>query len=453
MELTRNSFRGMRITVMGLGLLGRGVGDVRYLARSGAELIVTDLKSYEELGESVKQLVEFSNIQFVLGEHRLEDFRDRDLILKAAGVPLDSPYIAEAKKHSVSVRMSADLFMEISGVPTIGITGTRGKSTVTHMVHSIFESAGKPSVLGGNVRGVSTLALLDEVTPAHTAILELDSWQCQGFGEAHMSPHIAVCTTFFPDHLGYYKNNLDRYLADKAFIFLNQTEKDILILGQQVADIVLNKYESDIISKVIIVGEKDIPDDWQLSILGRHNRYNAALARAIARASAIDDDTIRHTLENFKGVPGRLELIGEKNSVQYYNDTTATTPEATLAALAALSNEGFRKPLINEGFTKPLILIMGGADKGLSMEALSKEIKTRVKHLVLLSGTGTDTICSQFPTATVHANLPTALDDAISHASPNDIILFSPAFASFGMFKNEFDRGDQFNALVQSHSV
>src|SRR6185295_7847351 len=109
-------FRGKRITVMGLGLLGRGVGDARYLAECGAELIVTDLKSPEELSESVAKLKSFSNITFVLGEHRQEDFRDRDLIFKAAGVPLDSPYIAEAKKNGIPVRMSADLFAEISGV-------------------------------------------------------------------------------------------------------------------------------------------------------------------------------------------------------------------------------------------------------------------------------------------------------------------------------------------------
>jgi UDP-N-acetylmuramoylalanine-D-glutamate ligase len=146
----------------------------------GAELVVTDLKSRAELAESVAQLESFPNISFVLGEHRLADFSDRDLILKAAGVPLDSPYIAEAKKNNVPVRMSADLFAELSGVPVIGVTGTRGKSTVAHMLHVILKAAGVPTLLGGNVRGVSTLALLPEVTPAHRAVLELDSWQCQG---------------------------------------------------------------------------------------------------------------------------------------------------------------------------------------------------------------------------------------------------------------------------------
>ena len=160
-------FRDKRITVMGLGLLGRGVGDARYLAECGADLIITDLKTREQLAESVAQLKQFQNVKYVLGEHRLEDFsagggpasggNKPDLILKAAGVPLDSVYIAEAKKNHIPVRMSADLFAEISGVTCIGITGTRGKSTVAHMIYEILKTAGKQALLGGNVRGVSNL--------------------------------------------------------------------------------------------------------------------------------------------------------------------------------------------------------------------------------------------------------------------------------------------------------
>src|SRR5579872_2717962 len=219
----REYFQGKRITVMGLGLLGRGVGDARFLARHGAELIVTDLKSAEQLHESVAALKEFPTITYRLGEHRLEDFRDRDLIVKAAGVPLNSPYIAEAKKRGIPVRMSADLFAEFAGVPIVGVTGTRGKSTVTHMLGRILQQAERAVLLGGNVRGISTLAQLNAVTPDTIAVLELDSWQLQGFGEARLSPQVAVFTTFFPDHMNYYGDDMRAYFADKANIFLNQT--------------------------------------------------------------------------------------------------------------------------------------------------------------------------------------------------------------------------------------
>ena len=434
-------FRGKKITVMGLGLLGRGVGDARYLAENGAELIVTDLKTREQLTESTEQLASFPNITFVLGEHRLEDFHGRDLILKAAGVPLDSIYIAEAKKNGIPVRMSADLFAEISGIPIVGVTGTRGKSTATHMLYAILKEAGKPTVLGGNVRGVSTLSLLSEVAPEYIAVLELDSWQCQGWGEIKMSPHIAVFTTFYSDHLNYYRDDLDAYLADKANIFLYQKPEDTLILGKQCAPIIIEKYGERIESKTIVVDELKLPDIWTLCIPGMHNRYDAALALAAARALDISDDISRKALESFTGVPGRLELVSEKNGVKIYNDTTATTPEATLAALSAL----------DDGFTKSIILIMGGADKNLDMSVLLLKLP-ELKHVGLLVGTGTERIRSELPEVPVFNSLKEAVDDAFIHASSGDCILFSPAFASFGMFKNEFDRGDQFVELVKSLS-
>ncbi len=421
---------------MGLGLLGRGVGDARYLAECGAELIVTDLKSREELAESVAHLESFSNIRFVLGEHRLVDFRNRDLILKAAGVPLESPFIAEARRSNIPIRMSADLFAELSGVPVVGVTGTRGKSTVAHMLYAILKAAGVPVLLGGNVRGVSTLALLPEATPGHTAVLELDSWQCQGWGEANMSPHTAVFTTFYPDHLNYYRDNPEAYLADKANIFLNQKPEDTLVLGRQCAPTIIEIYGERIESKVIVADALKLPDTWVLKIPGLHNRYNAALALAAARAVWIPDGESRTALESFAGVPGRLELVREVNGVKVYNDTTATTPEATLAALAALP----------EGRT---ILIMGGADKELAMDALLEKLP-ETKRVILLTGTGTERVRSGLPDAPVYDTLTSAVEDAVSHAVSGDAILFSPAFASFGMFKNEYDRGDQFSGLVRA---
>jgi UDP-N-acetylmuramoylalanine--D-glutamate ligase len=428
-------FKGKKITVMGLGLLGRGVGDALYLATCGAELIVTDLKTREQLTESVTQLESFPNVTFVLGEHRLEDFRERDLILKAAGVPLDSPYIKEAKDNGVPVRMSADLFAELSGIPCVGITGTRGKSTVTHMVHTILKEAGESVLLGGNVRGVSNLQLLKEVTPEHIAVLELDSWQCQGWGEARMSPHIAVFTTFYADHMNYYHDDMGAYLGDKANIFLYQNEADTFVLGKQCAPTVIEKYGEAIEAKTLVVDELKFPDTWTLAVPGMHNRYNAALALACARALNIPDEVSRRALESFKGVPGRLELVREVNGVKIYNDTTSTTPEATLVALEALG-------------TEKTIIIAGGTDKNLDMNKLLLKLQ-EVKRVILLSGTGTNRILEWLPNASVYDSLSAAVAEAVSGAVEGDTILFSPAFTSFGMFKNEYDRGDQFNEIVK----
>ena len=445
-------FKGKKITVMGLGLLGRGLGDIRYLASCGAELIVTDSKSAEVLAPSIEALKDFPEITFVLGEHRLEDFRGRDFILKAAGVPMDSSYIAEAVKEGIPIKMSASLFAEVAQIPVVGVTGTRGKSTVTHMLNAIYTEAGKEVLLGGNVRGVSTLALLKDVRDAadtlhgnQIGVFELDSWQLQGFGDSEISPSLSVFTTFYPDHLNYYHDNLDVYLADKANVFLYQKPEDTLVLGKQCADLIQKKYAEKIRSKVVIVGTEDFPSTWKLSIPGEHNIYNAALALAAARADGIPDEVSKKALEEFKGVPGRLYLLKTVDGVEIYNDTNSTTPEATMVALQALSSS-------NDSDKKRVVLIMGGSDKGLQMDALLAEIKKAVKRVILLSGTGTERIRASLPEAEVYENLAMAFSDARAHADSGDVILFSPAFASFGMFANEYDRGDQFDQLVNTIS-
>jgi UDP-N-acetylmuramoylalanine--D-glutamate ligase len=434
----RAHFEGKKITIMGLGLLGRGLGDVRYLAECGAELVVTDLKTSEQLATSIESLSEFPNIIYVLGEHRLEDFRDRDYILKAAGVPLDSVYVAEARAAGVPIKMSASWFAEIAQVPVIGVTGTRGKSTTTHMIHAILERAGFPVLLGGNVRGVSTLALLPEVEDGSIALLELDSWQLQGFGESKMSPNIAVFTTFFPDHMNYYHDSMEAYLNDKAQIFLHQLPTDTVVLGAQCAEQIQNAYEGRINGHVVVAGAHDFRADWELKIPGNHNRYDAALAVEAARALDIDDDLTKEALEIFNGVQGRLELVRTVDGIAYYNDTTATTPEAAVVGLTAL----------NERHAGKIVLITGGADKGLDMTEYIATVKASAKHIGFLAGAGTDRVRGEFLDAQVFDNLAAAFNDARAHAEAGDAVVLCPGFASFGIFKNEFDRGDQFSNLV-----
>ncbi len=431
------AFMGKKITVMGLGTLGRGVGDAKFLAEMGAELIVTDLKSAEELSASLEILKTFPNITYRLGGHDLADFSERDYILKAAGVPADSPYITEAEKNGIPVKMSTSWFLELSGVRSAGVTGTRGKSTVTHLLYAIVKHAGKEVLLGGNVRGVSTLALLPEVREDTIAVLELDSWQCQGLRDAKLSPSVAVFTTLYADHMNYYPD-MDSYLDDKAQIFLHQKTGDTLVLGLPVVDTVLNAYGPDIRAHVVVANPAHFPDHWKIRIPGAHNLLNAACAIEAARALGIADDDIQDAVAEFSGVAGRLEPLGLLSGVEVYNDTTATTPEATVAALRAV-------PAGN------IVLIMGGADKGLDMSELASLIPAYTKKVILLSGNGTEKLVQDFPDVFKDAPTFDSLDEAFTAAreaaSAGDSILLSPAFASFGMFKNEFDRGDRFAAL------
>jgi len=427
------SFKGKRITLMGLGLLGRGIGDARFLAEQGADVLVTDLKTEEELTDAITRLEGFSNISFRLGCHDLEDFRDRDMVIRAANVPLDSVYLKEAEKNNILITQSAALFAKYTTGTIIGVTGTRGKSTVTQMVYEIIKATGKTVFLGGNVRGVSTLSLLSDVEKDDYVVLELDSWQLQSFGDEKISPYIAVFTTFMPDHMNYYKNDLDWYLSDKANIFKYQTPEDIFIVGLQVEEMLEQEYSEDMLAKKYVASDADIPHEWVLNIPGLHNRYNAGIARSVARALDIKDDVIQKTLESFKGLPGRLELIETIKDVAIYNDTNSTTPDATLAAL-----ESFPKGKI--------VLITGGADKDLALDIFAEEIHDQAKGVVLLSGTGTEKLKELLEPGTFIEcdNLTEAVNQARALASSGDTILFSPAFASFGMFVNEYDRGEKF---------
>lgn len=430
---------------MGLGLLGRGVGDIRFLSEHGAELIVTDLKSKEALASSLRQLSDLSGITFVLGEHRLSDFRQRDFILKAAGVPRDSIYIAEARRQGIPVEMSTALFVAFTSATVIGVTGTRGKSTVTHLLQAILaeHASGERVLLGGNVRGLSTLPLLDTARSGDKAVLELDSWQLQGFVERRLSPHIAVFTTFLADHMNYYKNDMDAYFADKAAIFSNQKAGDVLVVGKQVAE--SSYFKKYFPSHSIIVDGDIVPANWQLQLKGEHNRYNVGVALAAARECGVPDAVSRAVIEKFVGIPGRLELLATTGGISFYNDTAATTPDATLAALAALASSTLEE--------QKIVLIMGGADKQLDTESLIAALSRTVKALILFPGSGTDRILPMLRALAVPfvevTSMPEAVAAAVDRSRSGDSILLSPAFASFGLFVNEFDRGDQFNQAVR----
>lgn len=442
MKEAEEFFKNKKITLMGLGLLGRGVGDAEFLAECGAELLVTDLKTEEQLEESLERLAKFPNITYVLGEHRLEDFQKCDMVLKAAGVPLDSPYIAEAKKHGVPVEMSAALFARLSGVPIVGITGSRGKSTTTQLIYHTLTRATDGGVvhLGGNVRGVSNLQLLKKVEEGDIAVMELDSWQLQGFGEAGISPHIAVFTNLLPDHMNYYKGSMEAYFDDKALIFANQDAGDVFIttplLFKEVEKYVTRKKYA-FLQEVVLTDAEEVPKEWLLPIPGTHNRVNIALAAEALRATSLSEEAIREGVESFEALPGRLQYLGEVKGVKVYNDNNSTSPAATRAGLEAVSEN------------KNVVLIMGGSDKGLDMTPLLEIVPTYAKDVVLLAGAGTDTVRHALPDAPLCASLADAVVEAFSRTESGDVILFSPAFASFGMFKNEYERNDLFVGLIE----
>lgn len=435
-------FKGKHITLMGLGMLGRGVGDAEFLAQCGADVLVTDKKSEEELAESVARLKKYFNITFRLGGHDVGDFTQCDIVVKAAGVPLDSPEIAAARAAHVPVVMSTALFAKYAmeaGVQIVGVTGTRGKSSVTHMIFHALKQAGRSAILGGNVRNISTLAMLPQVKAGDIVVLELDSWQLQGFGDLRISPNISLFTNFMPDHQNYY-SDMDTYFADKANVFRHQKPGDLLFVGASVLELV--QAARPVCAPSV---PSSIPADWKLKVVGEHNRENASLAAAALEALGLSQEEIQTGIESFEPVEGRLQFVAEVHGVKVYNDNNATTPEATVAALTALG--------------KNITLIVGGSEKGLPLDGLVSAIKQNVSHVVLLTHPqykGSERLAEQLQKEHIAfekvTDVGAALDCARAHTTQGTI-LFSPAFTSFGMFKNEYERNDEFLKLVRTASA
>lgn len=438
-DLYKDYFENRKITVMGLGLLGRGVGDTLFLAKNEAELIVTDKKSEEELATSLEQLKTYPGITYHLGGHNLLDFEKRDCIIKAAGVPYDSEFIKHAKDNDVPVYMSAALVADIvskhlDGVTIIGVTGTRGKSTVTQMIAHILATSGLRVLLGGNVRNLANLPILEQIEEGDYLVLELDSWQLQGFGDLKLSPSIAVFTSFMDDHMNYYKNDKELYFSDKAQIYRHQKEYDVLIASKQACDEILLRDQVE-----IVVPEREV---FEMKLIGEHNQVAASLAAEVGRQCGLDDTEIREALKTFPGVEGRLEDCGLFNHgrVRVFNDNNATTGDAVIAAIKAVMDTYQKKP----------IMIVGGADKGLPLTYLEQELLIHTKAYVLLEGTGTTRL--SIAKDHVFATLEECLDRAIYLAEEGDIIVFSPGFASFSQyFHNEYERNDAFMAALKKY--
>lgn len=455
MENYKQFFKGKKITVMGLGILGRGLGYTKFLAECGADLIVTDLKTKEQLATSVKALEKYTSpkqglglgrIKFVLGEHKLEDFRGRDMIIKAAGVPLDSIYIQEARKNKIPIEMDVSLLAKCAPKAMIvGVTGTRGKSMTTTLIYEILKQNIKDRNVypGGNLRGIATLPLLSKTKDNDIVVCELDSWQLQGFGDAKISPHISVFTTFMPDHMNYYRDSMEKYFNDKAYIYKNQKKNDYLVIRPGMKKFIK---KSDVKGKLVVVNSNNV-QSWKFNIPGAHHRENLACAVEVAKILGIPEAKIKKTIANFKGLEGRMEFLRNYKGIKIYNDNNATTSEATIAGIEALSSA--RKDLAE----KKIVLISGGSDKKLPLDNFVKTINKSCKFVSLIPGTGTEVLLKNYNLQTkneVGKDLKGVVQKAIKNAKKGDIILFSPAFASFGMFNNEYERNDLFMKIIKN---
>lgn len=422
-------FKNKKVLVFGLGILGGGLSSARYFAKKGAIVTVTDMKSEQELSPAIAKLKGLK-INYSLGGHKVADFLNTDLIIKNPAIPNNSQFLKIAQENKIPVETELSMFMKLYPFKEkiIGVTGTRGKSTTTMMIAKIINDSGKKAMIGGNIKDKGTLKIIEHAQKDLYVVLELSSWQLNSFKET--SPHIAVLTNIYPDHLNRYKNMND-YIKDKINIFKYQTKKDYLVVNRE------NKLAYDIakksLSRVVPFNKYQFPKSWKLKLLGDHNLENASAAKKVAEIIGIPQEAIKRGLESFIPVPGRLQTIRNLKGVEIINDTTSTTPIATIVAIKSIN--------------KPIILILGGNTKNLDTRDLEAIICKKIKAAILLKGTGSNEIINKIQpklAGDIVDDLSKAIQQAWKISEKGDCILFSPGFTSFGMFLNEFDRGEKF---------
>ncbi len=440
---------------MGLGSFGGGIGAAQYLASHGACVTVTDMKTGAALEKSV-QALDGLDIRFVLGRHDKEDFTGADLVVVSPAVSRDSEYIAAARSAGAAVTTEIGLFIERCPAKICGITGSNGKTTTVSMIQSILEQSGKRFLIGGNIGG-SLLFDLPAIEHDDYVVLELSSFQLEWLDEMSWSPHIAVLLNIMPNHLDRH-GTLDEYRRIKATILDHQSPEDTAIL---VCDDIESACMQDRVKGCLewagiqCAGDGiTIQDGWiverrgdtvkrfiessRLLVPGRHNLLNALAATACARAMGVDASSIAQGLESFRGVPHRLEYVGEHRGILFYNDSKATTPEAAAAAIAS--------------FDRRVIPILGGYDKGVSFKEMARQSAGRI-HWAALIGVTAPLISREFDNAgidsTIYSSLGEAFDACAAKASPGDVVVLTPGCASYDMFNNFEERGDAFMNLVK----
>ncbi len=442
---------GRRVLVMGLGSFDGGAAVVRFLAGRGARVTATDLHTADELKSTLDGLadVEFER---VLGEHRAEDFARAELIVVNPAIPPDAPLLADAARRGVPLASEVGLFFSRLRAPFAWVSGSKGKSTTTTLLFEMARAAGIDAVLGGNI-GRSLLNEVDALGPRQLVVFEVSSFQLEQLVGLERSPAVAVLTNLYEVHLNRH-GTMDAYAAAKRTALagartavLNWMEPRFREFARGLAAEVVWFSTGERPPSGYRLDREDVigPDGSrviarrELRIPGVHNVANFMAAFGAARALGADARSALDAARAFRGVPHRLETVAERDGVRFVNDSIATTPEATLAALAAIDG--------------PLVLIAGGKEATCSVERLASAIAGRVAALVTVGESGPRVaravreIADRLPLVET-SSFESAFAAALARAPAGGTVLLSPAFPSYDLFKNFRERGETFRRLA-----
>ena len=440
-----------------IGLAKTGVSTIKYLDKLGAKIILNDIKDKNELKNILNEISDLKNVEYILGYHP-ENIDDIDMVIVSPGVPLDLPFILKIKEKNIELIGEVELAYRLSNNPIfIGITGTNGKTTTTSLVGEIFKTAKFDTYTVGNIGNpvIDTVDITDENS---VLVTELSSFQLESIDK--FKPKVSAILNFTEDHMNRH-HTMENYISAKSNIFKNQDEKDFCILNYD--DEMVRELEDKIKAKVIFFSRKkelkegiylDKDDNIvinidkkitllnkkELSLPGNHNLENAMAAIAISYVLNVDLEVIKNILKSFASVSHRQEFVRDINNITFINDSKGTNPDSTIKAI--------------ESYNRPIVLIAGGKDKGSKFDELLDIAKNKVRALVLMGETShIIEKCARekgFKHIYIVNDMKEAVKTSYDIAIKNDIVLLSPACASWDMYKSFEVRGDDFKNNVNN---
>lgn len=434
-----------------LGVAREGTDLLRFLARAGARVVASDQRPADSLGEEARAASALPGVELRAGSAPDPDWlASLDVVFASPGVPIEHPFLVEAHARGVRVTSLIELFFELCPAPIVGITGSAGKTTTTSLTGDVFRAAGREVFVGGNI-GWPLLGELERIQPSSWVVLELSSFQLEPM---RRSPHIAVVTNVTPNHLDRHRT-MEVYWAAKGQILNHQEPDDWAILNAD--DPWSARYEAVGRTRrfslehpvqgafqagdLLVVEGETLVRAHEVPVPGRHNLANVLASALACRAAGIPLDAIRSAVTAFHGVPHRLQVVAERHGVRFVDDSIATAPERSMAALHALQ--------------EPVVLIAGGRDKHLPMEDWARLIQRRARHVVLLgemSGLIAEAlqhVAPEFNAVSCAESMEEAVQQAAEAARPGDVVLLSPGGTSFDRYRDFEERGDHFSTVVR----
>lgn len=458
-------WNGKRVVI--LGAARQGLALARWLSGHGAVVTLSDKRTEAEMAAARASLHELP-IHWALGGHPVELLDQADMLCLSGGVPTTLPIVQDAMRRGLELSNDTQLFMEAVPCRTVGITGSAGKTTTTTLVGNMaikaMEDGGKRAFVGGNI-GDPLISYVDEMKPKDLAILEISSFQLE---QMTISPNVAAILNITPNHLDRH-GTMEAYTAAKRRLLDFQSAEDIGVLGRDdpgawgLRDHVRGRLHSFGFSRMDDEAEGTYYDDGllvlyerhvdiplmrreQVQLRGTHNVMNVLAAFAIGHAADLPLDAMLTAAEEFRGVPHRLELVADRDGVCWYNDSIATAPERTMAAIRS--------------FDEPIVLLLGGRDKNLPWEDLARLVHERVDHVVIFGEAGdkieraleADKAAERPYSRSRVGRLSDAVKEAQAVATSGDVVLLSPGGTSFDEFNDFEERGEKFRLWVQELS-